>query len=276
MKCRICGCETIETEISVREMMIPTREDFLYFECANCHCMQIKEVPDNLDDYYGQNYYSFQNKEILPDETPVTDMTPILDVGCGAGEFLKKLRAAGYGNLYGCDPFLQNDIAYGENIHIYKKTVHEMTGQYDKIFLNDSFEHVTDPHEVMESLKRLLSAKGIVRIAIPVYPNIAYDMFGANWYQLDAPRHICLHSGESMEYLVKEHGFHIVDITYDSHSSQIFRSYLYEKDVPFWEQKMEMIRQEMSSEEINEICQMTEEVNEKSYGDHAVFSLMHA
>ena len=199
----------------------------------------------------------------------------ILDVGCGAGDYLTQLRRIGYKHLFGCDPFLQHDLAYGEEIKIYKKTIHKMDGSYDMIFMNDSFEHVTDPHEVMESIKRLLAPNGIARIAIPVYPNVAYDMFGTDWYQLDAPRHIYLHSEQSMELLALKHDLQIAKVEYDSNASQIFRSYLYSKGIPFHDQKMRMLIEEWGEQEVEEIEQVTKEANERKYGDHAVFYLMH-
>lgn len=274
MKCRICGSEKIEKQLKVKEMMIPTREEFGYFKCAECHCLQLEEVPDNLGDYYGEGYYSYQETDVMPMQNPITDMSPILDVGCGAGKFLKQLREAGYGNLQGCDPFLPNDIAYGEDIHIWRKSIHEMDGSFDRIFMNDSFEHVTDPHEVMDSLYRLIQNDGIIRIAIPVYPNIAVDMFEENWYQLDAPRHIFLHSVESMNYLASAHGMKVIKVEYDSNASQIYRSYLYAKNIPFWEQKMSMLQEEFPEEEFNEIESLTKEANDKGYGDHAIFYLI--
>lgn len=274
MKCRICSSEEISNRIKVKEMMIPTREEFDYYECGNCHCLQIESIPDDLGRYYGDSYYSYQEADNMPQEVPVTNMAPILDVGCGAGKFLKQLREAGCGNLHGCDPFLSHDISYGDKIHIWKKTIHEMDGNYDQIYMNDAFEHVTDPHEVMDSICRLLSDKGIVRIAIPVYPNIAYDIFGENWYQLDAPRHIFLHSQESMDVLAASHGMKIVKVEYDANASQIYRSYLYSKDIPFWEQRMSMIQEDMPDSELDEIEALTKEANDNGYGDHAIFYLM--
>ena len=288
MKCRICGSDQMEEPVYAREMMIPTRETFAYRECRQCHCLQIEEIPENLGEYYGEDYYSFQSPQlsdpqVIKDdvtedregtERKKLDMTSILDVGCGAGKFLQQLRSVGYGNLRGCDPFLAHDIVYGEEIHIYKKTIHEMDGKYDKIFFNDSFEHVTDPHEVMESVKRLINPGGIVRIAIPVFPNIAYDMFDGDWYQMDAPRHIFLHSVQSMELLAKLHGFRIVDVSYDADPSQIYRSFLYTQDIPFWDQKMTMVIDKLGREEVDEIASLTKEANEKGFGDHAVFCLM--
>lgn len=40
-------------------MMFGTREEFEYFECNNCGCIQISEIPVNLDKYYPDTYYSF-------------------------------------------------------------------------------------------------------------------------------------------------------------------------------------------------------------------------
>mgnify|MGYP000938470375 CR=1 FL=1 len=38
-----------------REMMIGMREEFRYFQCANCDCLQIEEVPVNMDKFYPSN-----------------------------------------------------------------------------------------------------------------------------------------------------------------------------------------------------------------------------
>ena len=273
MACRICGCNEVALEVRAKEMMIPTWEEFSYFECANCHCMQIREIPENLSEYYGDSYYSYLERGDEGLDVPVTDMSPILDVGSGAGLFLKNLRKIGYGNLTGCDPFLPEDISYGENIHIYRKSIHEMEGRYSQIFFNDSFEHVTDPHEVFDSIRKLLKSNGVCVIKIPVYPNIAFDMFGADWYQMDAPRHIFLHSGDSMAYLAQAHGLRIVEIEYDSNPSQIIRSYLNSMNIPFWEQKMKTAVELLGQDEIDEIKKMSAEANEKGLGDHAVFYL---
>lgn len=65
----------------------------------------------------------------------------------------------------------------------------------------------------------------------------------------------------------------ILRVHYDSDPSQIFRSYLYSKNVPFWEQKMSMVIDELGEAEVNEIYELTKEANEKQYGDHAVFAM---
>lgn len=276
-QCRICGWTGDAETLTVREMMYHTREEFQYFECGNCHCLQIAEVPENLADYYGDSYYSY---EPVADREKAADIqrdeTRVLDVGCGAGEFLCCLAdEEGLVNLTGCDPFIKKDIEYKNGVKIYKSDIHGMTGQFDWINLNDSFEHMTDPHEVMESMKRLLAPGGAVRMKLPVYPNIAFDMFGTNWYQIDAPRHIFLHTKQSLEYLAEKHGFIIARKTYDSRRAQILFSYFYLKDISFYEITSEIIEQHFTQSQLLEIDRLCKNANQNEYGDHAEFYFVH-
>ncbi|MEK0448817.1 MAG: hypothetical protein RL088_1085 [Verrucomicrobiota bacterium] len=53
--CRICG-GTEGGSYKVREMMMGLREEFDYFECASCGCLQIKNIPEDIAKYYPANY----------------------------------------------------------------------------------------------------------------------------------------------------------------------------------------------------------------------------
>lgn len=273
--CRICGWTGEASALMVREMQFEMAEEFGYFECGSCHCLQLKEIPENLGRYYGQNYFSF-NEPKCDKETALVEGENIrvLDVGCGAGEFLCKMARGGYASLTGCDPFIEKDIVYENGVHIYKREIHEMEGEYDWIFFNDSFEHVTDPHEVLDSAKRLLAPKGVLRIKIPVYPNIAFDMFGADWFQIDAPRHIFLHSKQSMNYLADKHGLAVVKREYDAGLNQIVHSYLYSQNISFWKHTREAIYRYFTDADLDDLEESCKIANENEYGDHAVFYLI--
>lgn len=270
-KCRICGDEAKHKSYQVKEMFFGTGQEFTYFECDKCQCIQILEIPENLGEFYGSGYYSFDKPKLQEPITAERKEKRILDVGCGAGKWLAEKYAEGHVNLLGCDPFLESDIFYEPCIHIKRCTIHEIEDQFDLIRLHDSFEHMADPFEVLVSIERLLDRVGMCLMSIPVYPNAAYDIFGVHWYQWDAPRHLFIHSVKSMEYLCERAGLRIDEIIFNSENKQFSSSLLYQKGMPYIEQSEEVIRREFSSQELIEFTNVTEELNRKGYGDHAVF-----
>ena len=59
MICRICQNETNNAGYDVPEMMYGTGEEFKYFRCAECGCLQISEIPSDMSAYYPEEYYSY-------------------------------------------------------------------------------------------------------------------------------------------------------------------------------------------------------------------------
>ena len=276
-KCKICGKEGIFQSYLVREMMKGTMDEFEYFVCSGCHCLQISEVPNNLGDYYGDGYYSMA-AEIDPNvkfEGPVTNSTKILDVGCGIGAWLYYSAIEGHDNLFGCDPFIKEDIHYGKRVNIKKCDITAMEGDgtFDLIRMSDSFEHVINPIEVLENARRLLKDNGYIWISLPIYPNIAFDMFGPYWYQLDAPRHIFIHSINSLRYLADKCDLSIVNVEYNSNPGQVIMSFFYQQGILYNEITNELIGQKFPNSEVEKLYELSEEANKKGIGDHAIIWL---
>ena len=59
MKCKICQNEQDNCPYIGEERMFGIRDKFQYFKCSNCGCLQIVSLPDNLEKYYPDNYYSY-------------------------------------------------------------------------------------------------------------------------------------------------------------------------------------------------------------------------
>lgn len=64
MKCRICNAEGEYRLYRAKEMMFGTRESFDYFQCIECECLQILDIPADMSRFYPQNYYSLDASHV--------------------------------------------------------------------------------------------------------------------------------------------------------------------------------------------------------------------
>ena len=268
--CGICGQEGEFQSYLVREMMQGTKDEFEYFVCPHCGCLQITKVPDDLERYYGKNYYSMKfiaDNEFLK---PVNNKDPFLDVGCGTGQSLYQMALEGHGNLWGCDPFIEEDISYGDRVYIKKCGIEEIGGEgkFKYIRMGDSLEHVENPIDVLKHAKRLIQNDGVIEVKTPRFPNIAFDMFETHWFQLDAPRHLFIYSDDTIRYMAERAELKIESITCDSTNWQIIKSFFYQHGVPYTEITDELMRKYYSDPDIIKINHFCAEMNNKLYGDH--------
>ena len=298
------------------EMMYGTREPYEYFTCGKCACLQIKDIPDDLSRHYPQNYYSYTPsghrknrphmlsrlkfdyiffRKGLPgrflaglkpeaygqfrcfQKVPLHHQSRILDVGCGSGRDLIKMQELGFTHLKGIDPYIPEAIDYGQGLTIDKKTLHEVEGQWDIIKFNHVFEHLDNPAEILKEVKRLLAYGGTCIIRIPVVPCHAFDAYGIHWVQLDAPRHLYLHSVESMSELarVAELNLDIEQIYYDSTSDQFLGSELYQKGIPLITATGNL-KHYFSRRKLQQFKSQARQLNLCRRGDQAVFYLSKA
>lgn len=269
--CKICGNRENLIFYEVKEMMFGLREKFSYFQCPKCDCLQITEIPQNLDKYYPDNYYSFnsnfvnlntksfknrlisrRNKYAIlkkgifnkllfkkyPTEifeplalAKINRKTSILDVGCGGGKLLFILKNIGFKNLTGIDPFNQKDI-HKNGVKILKEYIMDINGKWEFIMFNHSFEHMENPLETLKKVYELLDEEGQCMIRIPISSSFAWEHYRENWVQLDAPRHFFLHSLKSINLLAEEANLKVEKIFFDSEEFQFWGSEQYLKDIP--------------------------------------------
>ena len=315
MKCKICKNEKENKEFKVREMMFGSRDKFIYFQCANCGCLQIKDIPEDISQYYPLNYYSFNishnkfenpikllakrlrnhyaifNKGVIGkliygyfpydslrslSRIKLTKDPKILDVGCGSGNLLYALKKLGFKNLLGVDPYIEKDINYQNGLDILKKTVHEISGEYDLIMFHHSFEHISDPVETLCSVQKLSAPNGICLIRIPIIDSWAWENYGANWVQIDAPRHLFLHSRKSMDIIAQKAGFKIKEIICDSTEFQFWGSEQYKRDIPLNSENSYSVNPSksiFSKREIRIFKEKAKKLNSESRGDQVAFYL---
>jgi SAM-dependent methyltransferase len=200
----------------------------------------------------------------------------ILDVGCGSGKLLLRLKKKGFSNLTGIDPFIHEDIFYQNGVNILKKEIKDVEGQFDFIMLHHSLEHMSNPLETFENLYRILKPDRFALIRTPVASSYAWKKYGANWVQLDAPRHLFLHTVKSMQILADKVGFEIHDIIFDSTEFQFLGSEQYMRDIPLKDirsYKTKSNESIFSEEEVRHFKEKAAELNKNGEGDQACFYL---
>ena len=274
MVCEICNSTGGKIH-HVREMMFGWGDEFEYLECPACGCLSLVDVPADLSKYYPESYYSMvpgnssvlrklrdyiylSSLSFLVNWRPRLDLDVIrrcklrkdqelLDVGCGAGLLLGDLRELGY-RAEGVDPFAAGDIKDQFGTRVFKKSLDEVTGTYDVIIFRHSLEHMPHQLEVLRSARKRLRPRGICVVGIPIV-GWAWREYGVNWSQVDAPRHLFLHTVESFKVVAEKAGFQLKSVIYDSNDFQFWSSELYREGKklqgsvpPSWITRMKMRR----------------------------------
>jgi SAM-dependent methyltransferase len=266
MICKVCANETGNTIFQTKEMMFGFKEPFNYLQCASCGVVQLQSIPANMAKYYPTDYYSYATKEatgfsfknwrqgiayqhffgrpnllgalvsIFSSKPPIwmkkkylTLSSKILDVGAGSGKLLLEMNRGGFNNLMGSDPFLSSDIHYQCGVSILKKDFFDIAETFDFIMFHHSFEHMDAPEKVFQQIYKLLNKGSYALIRIPVADSSSFKKYGANWVNLDPPRHFFLHTTQSMQLLANKVGLNLTDIIYDSNQFQFYGSELYLK-----------------------------------------------
>lgn len=151
-----------------------------------------------------------------------------------------------------------------------------MTGEFDLIMFNHSFEHLPNPLSVLRDANRLVSLGGNVLIRIPIAGTYAWTTFRTDWVQLDAPRHLFLHTSKSMEILAAECGFEIEHIVHDSSAFQFWGSVQYQRGIALTDERsygMNPKQSIFSRAEVDEFEKKALKLNELQDGDQACFYL---
>lgn len=158
----------------------------------------------------------------------------ILDIGSGTGKYLEELFDLGFRNITGIDPYNSSIIHLNKNVTIYNYDLEKVITKYDFILMNHSLEHMIDHDHVFNELTRLLNPGGKILIRIPFIGH-AWEQYGINWYQIDAPRHTIIHSFDSFSMLCNKHNFSIDFIEHDSNDYQFKFSEQYAKNLTIFE-----------------------------------------
>lgn len=218
-----------------------------YQRCRHCAVVFLNPAPsaEFLGKSYDDSYYSYQDFEApkrwqvwlrtLIGYNPASTGDPkfarpgrMLDIGCGSGAFLYKMKLAGWethGVEIGARAAEIGNSKYQLNIQAGTMLTARLPEAYfDYIRLNHSFEHILNPREVLDRIHRHLAPHGLLFIGVPNADGLPSKLFGKYWWNLGPPVHPFNYSRQTLTQLLQQHGFEVVRYRTNSNFAGILGS----------------------------------------------------
>lgn len=280
MICEICGCTDSRTH-TAREMMFGLRDAFDYSECFQCGRVRLMNPPVDMSRYYPKNYYSFHftgsptllqalifkasrlgiRRLRIARMLNLKRSSSVLDVGGGAGQLVFHLRLAGYPHCLSIDPYIEVETPYS-----LRKTLEATDGRWDYIMFNHSLEHMDDQIRQLTLARERLAPGGLCLVCVPIISE-AWKRYGTDWVQLDCPRHVCLHTPNSLRLMARHAGFCVIKTVYDSTGLQFWGSEMYRAGIPL------IAGPRFSRRQMKQFEKQAKLLNRREIGDQAAFVL---
>lgn len=202
-----------------------------------CGTVFINPMPSaqDLSALYPDDYYSYQTPAVesrvrrlartilryprvytLPDfDRPGT----MVDVGCGAGHYLLEMKRRGW-TVYGVEPSRAAAEA-GRRAGI-EICVGELAdaGFEDKTFdfvrSNHSFEHIPNPDDVLQQMRRIMKDDGKMFLGIPNFSGMWPAIYGKYWWNFGLPVHTFNYTVKGITQAIERNGFKIERVVHNS------------------------------------------------------------
>jgi SAM-dependent methyltransferase len=234
MKCPVCSSPSTAPALTGTDLLFETTSrTFTLDSCAACRCLFMNPMPgvEEIAGFYPTQYWwnaagrgalkkleEIYRRIALSDHVSFitkvarrrTDLD-LLDVGCGGGTLLGVLKRRGF-RTTGLD-FSPEAARVAEMENGVKVVVGSLEDasfpdeSFDLVTLFHVMEHVTNPHEVLSHVRRILRADGAVVLQAPNIDSWQFRLFGAKWYGLDIPRHVINYSSPAILKLLADSGF---------------------------------------------------------------------
>jgi 2-polyprenyl-3-methyl-5-hydroxy-6-metoxy-1,4-benzoquinol methylase len=143
---------------------------------------------------------------------PASDIGKLLDVGCGNGEFIDRMRSLGW-SVSGVDPDPKAvSHARSRGLEVFNGMVSDIpaNNQFDVITLNHVIEHAIDPVALLRDCRnRLRPDTGRLIVATPNLSSLGHWWFKGCWRGLEVPRHLVLFSMASLRECARQAGLSV-------------------------------------------------------------------
>ena len=231
-KCVVCSSEQIMFGYDAKTNRRPDDPArWKVYTCQQCRHGFMNPQPswDELSPYYSENYDPYtrdKGAEAAEDARAVAQARAtgtyrhlplpigkkVLDVGCGAGGYLRVCRQLG-AEVFGTEPSsFGAQRCRDAGIEVFEGMVDDYLAQhgtqrrFDVITANHVLEHAPDPVRTLQGMKSLLAPGGLLWISVPNADCYFSRQLGGEWHSADLPYHLQQFSPASLELAGKRAG----------------------------------------------------------------------
>lgn len=226
-RCELCGSQSRRTLFRGHDWLHGQNVEATVVQCRECGLIYLSPRPLQPSDYYPMNYephlgqrdpegiaYAGGHQGGLARKARLVSQSApgsLLDVGCGAGEFLATVRELDERSLWGTDISTQAvRRAYGRlGGHVWVGDVpglplaEQVVGA---VTLWHVVEHLSHPLEALRDMARVLCDDGTLFVACPMADSWEANLFGRYWAGYDVPRHPFAFSRQTLPRLLRSAG----------------------------------------------------------------------
>lgn len=150
----------------------------------------------------------------------------LLDVGCGNGVFLDRMRSMGW-DVHGveADPraarVARERFASSVFVGVLEEARHP-GDHFDAITAHHVVEHVRDPVALLGECRRILKPGGRLLLVTPNVRSLGHARFGRSWRGLEPPRHLYLFSESTLARVAERAGLRTIETWTTSARAEAF------------------------------------------------------
>ncbi|MBN1524551.1 MAG: class I SAM-dependent methyltransferase [Spirochaetales bacterium] len=235
-RCTRCGLIILDPRPSVKQLLQHYPQETYYaYSTIDTDSIETKIRQILYRVFFDVSYKNILIKlllkpfKFLSRSTLIAKKSRLLDVGCGAGQFVYEMKKLG-ADAQGVEPYCDANTKKKPGITIFHGELIKAKfrpGYFDVITMNHVLEHIQKPKQTLQEIFRILKPNGRFIVAVPNAASLAYGLFGKNWYQIDTPRHIFLYTTKILRSMLVSSGFTIKKIRFNSGPRQFSHSLLH-------------------------------------------------